>query len=94
MDYIKREDALKWCRPEEWGTPDERWRQESEFGEMIKALPAADVVERKKGKWIARPAYKGAGWGVFFCSVCDNPVWWATDFCHNCGADMRGGEDE
>ena len=55
----------------------------------LKYMPKADVVERKRGKWIARPAYKGAGWGVFVCSVCDNPVWWATDFCHNCGADMR-----
>lgn len=48
MDYIKREDALKWCRLEDWDTPDERWRPESEFGQMIKALPAANVEERKE----------------------------------------------
>ena len=48
MDYIKREDALKWCRPEDWDTPDERWRPESEYGKMIKALPAADVAEEQE----------------------------------------------
>ena len=40
-DLIRRKDALKWCKPYEWGTPDERWRPESEYGEYIRALPTA-----------------------------------------------------
>lgn len=40
-DLISRQAALKWCRPEEWGTPDERWRTEGEFGAMLEALPSA-----------------------------------------------------
>lgn len=44
-DYIKREDVMKLFKPEEWGTPDERWRPESEFGLLINTIPSADVVE-------------------------------------------------
>jgi len=40
-DLISRQAAIKWCRPEDWGTPDERWRPESEYGAMLKALPSA-----------------------------------------------------
>ncbi len=47
-DLISRQAAFEWCRPEEWGTPDERWRPESEYGAMLEALPAA---EPRKGKW-------------------------------------------
>ena len=52
----------------------------------IRNLPAADVVERKKGKWIHFSRSDE-------CSVCgydtgkyEAPTW----FCPKCGADMRG----
>lgn len=49
-DTISRQAAIAWCRPEDWGTPDERWRPESEYGAMIGALPPAQqwipVAER------------------------------------------------
>ena len=49
--------------------------------------------ERKKGKWI--PIVKGErGYsaGDFQCSVCckSNPCYHLTNYCPNCGADMRG----
>ena len=61
----------------------------------IKDIPSADVVERKKGKWIEQED----GWGGYYydCSVC-NESWTTIDgtpwdngmnFCPNCGADMR-----
>lgn len=85
-DYISREDALKWCRPEEWGTPDERWRPESEFGKMIKALPAADVKPVIHGHWIER--YRdGFGNMICECSNCHSNNK-RRNFCPNCGADM------
>lgn len=40
-DTISRRAAIEWCRPEDWGTPDERWRPESKYGAMIEALPSA-----------------------------------------------------
>lgn len=56
-----------------------------------------DEPERKKGRWINHGQYAD-----FFphceyrCSVCDHPyleIEIAYDFCPNCGADMRGGDD-
>lgn len=65
--------------------------------ELIKALPAADVVERKKGKWIKRK--NRACW---FCSECNTDNYYAytwnsdteknefqDNYCPNCGAYMR-----
>lgn len=68
----------------------------------IEALPPAEP-ERKKGKW-----YKPTGMmppeyvGVYRCSECDGLAMrdWKThkqkltDFCPNCGADMRGDGNE
>lgn len=87
-EYIEREAALGFTKPEEWGTPDERWRPESEFGEFIKALPKADVKPVVKGEWVN---------GMTTCSACG---WYMGDdnaggvyricfpFCPNCGAKM------
>ena len=44
-EYIDREAWKKYLNEEDFGTPDERWRPESEFAQMIEAIPTADVVE-------------------------------------------------
>ena len=86
-EYIEREAALAFTKPEEWGTPDERWRPESEFGEFINALPAADVKPVVKGKWKYRNE------GVWNCSECDYFMGWRPHFCPNCGATMDESEE-
>ena len=63
----------------------------------IENLPSAQPM-RKRGKWISADAIFG---GVpFYCSECGEntrdtvmgkPRW---NYCHNCGADMRGEENE
>ena len=72
-------------------------------------LPAADVVERKKGKWIdgvdipeterKKHPYVYLHWQMH-CSACWHEAYYDTDYgqqlfdyCPNCGADMRGEED-
>ena len=59
--------------------------------EMLKNLPAADVVEVKCGKWVAADIENTDGTHSFYskCSACDNIWIIATDYCPNCGADMR-----
>ena len=56
----------------------------------VKRVPAADVVERKRGEWILRHVGHGHYWE---CSECHkNPCIYVTkdtNFCPNCGADMR-----
>ena len=89
VEYIKREDALEAM---EW-----KWAGKAAF-DAVKAIPPADVVERKRGKWIN---YK--------CSECGEPipiskvilrgkVMWEKDqkpnFCPNCGAQMREVDDD
>lgn len=65
--------------------------------EDIMSMPTADVVEREHGKWIWQLADNG--WADNICSVCgytindDIHVHVDYNFCPNCGADMRGGDD-
>ena len=60
---------------------------------IIKSLPSVQP-ERKTGRWI-----KTARWGrVYYCNQCRNYLDFdgvnagrgSTNFCPNCGADMRG----
>ena len=60
---------------------------------ILSALPAADVVERKKGKWINHR--NDMGHNIADCSECGEAMQWydpdtRPNYCPNCGADMRG----
>lgn len=65
-NLINREDALRFTNPEDWGTPDERWRPESEYGRYIQSLPPAEpeIVRCKDCKHRdAETAFcEGRGW--------------------------------
>lgn len=68
------------------------WNVESmeEMVYRIKQLPSAP--EREAGEWI----YDGDG---YKCNKCGTVYgWWAdsqtSNFCPNCGADMREGQDD
>ena len=79
------------------------------FGErakdIIKAIPTA---EPKVGKWIWNPDGIDWGLGAWVCSKCKckPETWWEADkrynpyqcagghFCGNCGARMKGADDE
>ena len=57
--------------------------------QRIKALPTADVSERKVGKWIYIDKFE-----TFGCSVCGGEmVRNIYDYCPWCGAKMEGEED-
>ena len=65
-----------------------QWRRDVT---AIKELPSAQP-ERKKGRWIPHEDEDGEHYGDK-CSECG--VWYVmpygkTNFCPNCGADMRG----
>lgn len=59
---------------------------------LINTFPASDVVERKKGKWRERytNTTDNEAIGFYSCSECGFRDGWNTNFCPNCGADMRG----
>lgn len=57
--------------------------------DLINNAPTADVVERKKGKWMSsRP--DAPMFGFHYCSICGRKRTSPQDnFCPNCGAEMR-----
>ena len=59
--------------------------------DSIKALPFADVVPVRHGRWTHKPDVHG----VVYCSECDYELHInATSFCPNCGAKMDGERKE
>lgn len=70
--------------------------------EDIDKAPTIDAVERKRGEWIKNEGRRG-----WHCSCCKVDNYYAyswnsesgrnefqDNFCPNCGADMRKGEEE
>ena len=81
-----------------YGSEDVIYRDEIEM--YIEDTPTADVVERKRGEWIAKPQEWYIGDTEWMCSKCKeqfSPIDMIQEdffkmmkFCPHCGADMRG----
>ena len=60
-------------------------------GARLEELPAADVRPVRRGKWV--PANEQSNGGTVYCfsccSECGRKTATNTNFCPNCGADMR-----
>ena len=56
----------------------------------ISAISPADVRENTHGKWVKHKDEIAEAWGIigYKCSICGR-VSARTNFCPNCGADMR-----
>ena len=96
-DLISRRKAIDALgdEPEVWTGRDEyaqglnnQWHYDRN---AIKAVPSAQP-QRMKGRWIQISPAK-----IYECSICGKNVMTsdidAYDFCHGCGADMRGEND-
>lgn len=94
-DFIRREAAIE--------TLSEFYHHKSEIQhialrEALNRVPTADVRPVVRGKWIrGNESRTGPTKDSYICSVCGektlsgfcgNPA--KTNFCPNCGADMRG----
>lgn len=98
-EYIEREAALKMFCGEchhgsdgpyhvPCGVPCEEYYR-------MANIPAADVRHIVRGVWV--PCGESAffpGAKICTCSVCDHPFFGNYNYCPNCGADMRGENDE
>lgn len=98
MDLIKREDAIQElgeylmmdAQMEYSGTASEDiedWKDLAEH--ILKDIPSA---EPKQGEWERIP-YSMTAYGRR-CSLCHFKVGNPTNFCPNCGARMKGADDE
>lgn len=87
-DYIEREAAK--LRIFEYGV---RHRNNSSISSacenlerQMNSIPAADVRPVVRGKWVDHPRWK---WIYAECSECETVCDVKSNFCPNCGADMR-----
>lgn len=70
--------------------------QASEDNKRLLTKAIVNVIPKKEhGEWIPLLTEKGTEIAVR-CSACDNYAWQGhrSDFCPNCGADMRGKKNE
>ena len=59
--------------------------------ELVEKQPTVDAVEVVHGRWESTTEQDEFGEMDFFkCSVCGQLRWFETNYCPNCGADMRG----
>lgn len=64
---------------------------------LLDVISAVPVVQsrRKRGKWVlsySNYRIKSDAW--YRCDQCENETQYSTNFCPNCGADMRDNSDE
>ncbi len=63
------------------------------YRDQIDDIPTADVRENVNGEWITTyldHVAMGERPKILYCSVCNQCIAYPTNFCPNCGADMRG----
>lgn len=87
--YIDAEKLERFFKRDEWGTPDERWRPESEFGRFVDTVPTEDVAPFVHAHWI----HDGSQWKYsFICSNCGQLIVGERTedmpYCMGCGAKM------
>ena len=63
---------------------------DGKFQHWVEIQPTIEP-ERKKGKWLLIDA---GYYDYVKCSQCGETLVWGKNFCPNCGADMREGEQE
>ena len=80
-DYISRADAIVYAR--------HALAKGLNVVEYLEDVPAADVRPVVPGTWKTIGANNRGCGGIFVCSHCDKCYPYKTDFCPNCGVDMR-----
>ena len=67
------------------------WTLPLNIAKTINEMPTV-TLSRTRGKWITNKN-EDAGEGFYICSNCKNDEYNITDFCPNCGADMKESEE-
>lgn len=97
-EYIDREAAIltlldKGQRSKRYHLGDVWELNFDEIKEAIASIPAADVRPVVKASWqyktITVPGGKGQTYAKWRCTACKGKAKERTNFCPNCGADMR-----
>lgn len=96
-DYISRDELLK-CQFEFYSHGTHCY-EKAVYADVIKTLPAADVVEVRPGEWIewwpGDCAVVMTGEEMLWeCSRCTAKYAERSNYCPNCGAKMDGGDHD
>lgn len=99
-EYIEKESLIKRCRMIaecDWNTKAApvSWSDAYEsFADEIENFPAADVKYVVRSKWEITNVDHAYGHKCYHCPECGCDEWRyeETNFCPNCGADMRGAD--
>ena len=103
-DLIRRSDAIEAIEVVDWyhqnknndmvsGANSDEHQAWYKADDIYKALEAIPTIEPKRGEWLER----NSGFTKWIrCSVCDHKFYQGTktNFCPNCGARMKGADDE
>lgn len=91
--YLDMDEVLRHCRRYIGQEYDEPYLVSAVPEEVIRSLPAADVVERKTAKWryqvLTVPGGKGQTYAKWSCSRCHKKEKKRSPYCQNCGAEME-----
>ena len=92
-EYIERETAIAWFMP--YAHAGESIDADVVISD-IKDMKAADVAPVRHGHWIEHKHFHHAHYidSTYECSECKVEEPLTSDYCPNCGADMRGRNDE
>lgn len=65
------------------------------FEDFVEDTPTVEAKPVVRGEWVEFDIdYGGIPTVGYQCSECGQSNGFLTDFCPNCGADMRGGKNE
>lgn len=87
--YIKKEEAIRALLND---APEQVGYSREDAADCIRYMDAADVAPVRHGRWV--PFHSEAAGDIQYCSVCEIGFDAKTVYCPNCGADMRGINDE
>ena len=84
IDYVKREDVLQILSQR-----NASWNGYAN----VMLLPSEDVIERKKGMWVETSSRNG-NYLINTCSCCGLGKIIKTNYCPNCGAEMKDAQNK
>ena len=92
-ELIRRSDAIKAI--EELPNAYNGWSDAYDKAYIIGTLEEVPSADRPQGEWIDRGMRVPSSW-VKKCSLCghETDTWRWCNFCPNCGARMKGADDE
>lgn len=93
-EYIEREDLLELYRMDDPVLNENGHVPLPVIRQNIMDIPAADVAPVRHGRWKCNKPCPVCGMDRF--EGLDADIWadWEPPYCPNCGADMRGSNDE